>query len=76
MQKEAREGNVEAVKDLHRLGHVYLTHREVSIMEGIWRATGMKLKACSRETQWIPADEQSTRYIFHYIIGECFVKNI
>ena len=61
-QKDAREGNHDAVKELRSIGQVYVTHREVSIMECIWRATGMKLKSCSRETIWIPADEQATRY--------------
>ena len=60
-QKDAREGNEDAVRELRRIGQVYVTHREVSIMEAIWRATGMKLKSCSREVIWVPADEQSTR---------------
>lgn len=60
-QKEAREGNVDAVKELRTNGQVYVTHREVSIMEAIYRATGMKLKSCSREVIWVPADEQSTK---------------
>ncbi|XP_014678447.1 PREDICTED: uncharacterized protein LOC106818239 [Priapulus caudatus] len=60
-QKDAREGNEDAVKELRTIGQVYVTHREVSVMEAIWRGTGMKLKACSREIIWVPADEQSTR---------------
>ena len=60
-QKDAREGNKDAVKELWSIGQVYVTHREVSIMEAIWRATGMKLKSCSREVIWIPADDQSAR---------------
>lgn len=60
-QKDAREGNADAVKELRSIGQVYVTHREVSIMEAIWRGAGMKLKGCSREVIWVPADEQSTR---------------
>jgi hypothetical protein len=60
-QKEAREGNHDAVKELRTIGQVYVTHREVSIMECIWRALGLMLKFCTREVIWIPADEQSTR---------------
>ena len=74
-EREACEENLEGVKELHRLGHVYLTHREVSIMEGIWRATGMKLKGCSRETQWIPADEQSTRYVYFFLVIHVEILN-
>jgi hypothetical protein len=60
-QKEAREGNEDAVSELRTLGRVYLTHREVSIMEAIWRATGLNLKSSSREVKWIPVDEESSR---------------
>ena len=60
-QKEAREGNVSALSELRKIGKVYLTHREVSSMEAIWRATGLKLKQCSRDVKWVHSDDQATR---------------
>ncbi|XP_013405048.1 uncharacterized protein LOC106169925, partial [Lingula anatina] len=60
-QKEAREGNTEAVNELKTLGKVYITHREISVMEAIYRCTGMKLKCSSREVRWIAADKDATR---------------
>ncbi|XP_023932851.1 uncharacterized protein LOC106158164 [Lingula anatina] len=60
-QKEAREGNTEAVNELKTLGKVYITHREISVMEAIYRCTGMKLKSSSREVRWIAADKDATR---------------
>ncbi|XP_013383043.1 uncharacterized protein LOC106153597 isoform X2 [Lingula anatina] len=60
-QKEARQGNTEAVNELKTLGKVYITHREISVMEAIYRCTGMKLKCSSREVRWIAADKDATR---------------
>ena len=68
-QKEAREGNTDAIAELRKIGRVYLSHREVSIMESIWRALGFPLKGCSRDVKWIPADDEASRYffIFNYL---------
>lgn len=60
-QREAREGNANALTELRKIGRVYLTHREVSSMEAIWRATGMMLKNCSREIKWVQSDDEATR---------------
>ena len=60
-QREAREGNDGAITELRKIGRIFLTHREVSSMEAIWRATGMQLKRCSREVKWVPSEEQATR---------------
>lgn len=86
-QKEAREGNHDAVKELRTIGSVYCTQREVSIMECIWRATGLQLKRCTREVIWIPADEKATRLDFAHSIsqlsntvsynsGQCFILHL
>ncbi len=58
-QSEARAGNMDAVKELHHLGDIYLTHRQVSIMEAMYRLTHMELKHFSREVIWIPVDDSS-----------------
>lgn len=60
-QKEARQNNEEAVQELRKLGNVYLTHREISVMEAVYRVCGLKLKHCSRDVIWIPTDTESTR---------------
>ncbi|KAJ8019325.1 hypothetical protein HOLleu_42142 [Holothuria leucospilota] len=42
-QEEARDGNMDALSELRQLGTIYLNHREMSIMEGVYRVTGMNL---------------------------------
>lgn len=48
-QQEARDGNLQVMDELRKLGSVYLHHREVSVMESVYRVTGMHLKQCSRQ---------------------------
>ena len=60
-QREAREGNQDAVDELKRLGQTYLTHREIGIMESVWRALGLELKKCSRQIQWVATDQNYYR---------------
>lgn len=60
-QEEAQEGNMEPVKQLRKLGNVYINARELSIMEAIYRVCGMKLKLSSREVVFVPADRNSAR---------------
>ncbi|KAJ8019300.1 hypothetical protein HOLleu_42182 [Holothuria leucospilota] len=43
-QQEAREGNPNAMDELRKLGSMYLHHREVSVMESVYRVTGMHMK--------------------------------
>ncbi|XP_053406580.1 uncharacterized protein LOC128559306 [Mercenaria mercenaria] len=59
-QKEANEGHLEPVKQLRKLGNVYLNSREVSIMEAVYRVTGMHLKQSSRQV-FIPVDRHSIK---------------
>ena len=60
-QQEAREGNLSATQELKKLGKLYLTHREISIMEAIWRVSGLSLHGNSRQVIWVPITSQSTR---------------
>ena len=60
-QQEAREGNPSVMEELKQLGSIYLNHREVSVMESVYRITGMHLKQCSRQTVFIPTDPDSHR---------------
>lgn len=55
-QQEARDGNLQVMDELRKLGSVYLHHREVSVMESVYRVTGMHLKQCSRQVIFIPTD--------------------
>lgn len=43
-QREARQNNEEAIQGLRKLGNVYLTHREISVMEAVYRVCGLKLE--------------------------------
>ena len=61
-QDEARHDNPDAISELKLLGKVYLTHREISVMESVYRATGLKLKMCSREVTFVPTDENCIRW--------------
>ncbi|KAJ8034442.1 ATP-dependent DNA helicase PIF1 [Holothuria leucospilota] len=60
-QQEAREGNTDAVAELRRLGSVYLNHREVSIMEAVYRVTSMPLKQCSRQVLFVPTEPNNCK---------------
>lgn len=60
-QQEARDGNVDAMSELRQLGTVYLNHREVSLMEAVYRVTGMHLKKTSRKVVYIPLDPNAQR---------------
>lgn len=59
--QEARQGNLDAISQLRKLGSVYLTHRELSLMEAVYRVTSMKLKSYSRKVIFIPLDPDSQR---------------
>lgn len=60
-QQEAREGNIKPMEELRKLGSVYLNHREVSVMEAIYRVTGMHMKQSSRQVVFIPTDPDCQR---------------
>ncbi|KAJ8019346.1 ATP-dependent DNA helicase PIF1 [Holothuria leucospilota] len=60
-QAEARQGNTDPVTELKSLGSIYLNHREISILEAVYRITGLQLKHCSRRVVFVPTDKQSCR---------------
>lgn len=60
-QTEAKEGHLEPMQQLRKLGNVYLHSREVSIMEAVYRVTGMHLKQSSRQVVFIPVDRRSSK---------------
>ena len=60
-EREAKEGNCEPMQQLRKLGNVYLHHREVSIMESVYRATGMPLKNSSRQVIFLPSDSDTDK---------------
>ncbi|WAR14429.1 PIF1-like protein [Mya arenaria] len=60
-QKEAKEGHLQPVQQLRKLGNVYLNSREVSVMEAVYRVTGMHLKQSSRQVVFIPVDRHSAK---------------
>ncbi|KAJ8050313.1 ATP-dependent DNA helicase PIF1 [Holothuria leucospilota] len=59
--QEARDGNLDAMSELRQLGTVYLNHREVSLMEAVYRVTGMHFKKTSRKVVYIPLDPNAQR---------------
>ena len=60
-QKEAKEGHLESVQQLRKLGYVFLHSHEVSVMEAMCRVTGMHLKQSSRQVVFIPVDRRSAK---------------
>ena len=55
-QREAREGNTDAVSELKKLGSVYLQHREISVMGAIYLICSMPLKQSSRNVVFVQTD--------------------
>ncbi|KAJ8042542.1 hypothetical protein HOLleu_13624 [Holothuria leucospilota] len=47
--------------ELRKLGSVYLNNREVSVMESVYRISGMHMKQCSRQVIFIPIDPDNHR---------------
>jgi hypothetical protein len=59
--QEARNDNLQVKEQLKKLGSTYLTHREVSAQESVYRALSMPLKHLTREVVFIPAHKSCTR---------------
>ena len=55
-QREAREGNLNALSELKKLGSVYLQHREISVMNAIYLICSMPLKRSSRNVVFVQTD--------------------
>jgi hypothetical protein len=55
-QREAREGNMDAVSELRKLGSVYLQHREISVMNAVYLVCSMPLRNSSRKVMFLQTD--------------------
>ena len=60
-QKEAAEGNDDAVAQLRKLGSVYLQNREISVMGAIYLTCSMPLKKSTRKVVFIQTDRDSQK---------------
>ena len=58
-QKEASEGNDEAVSQLRKLGSLYLHHREISVMGSIYFICGLPLQKSTRKVIFVQTDKDS-----------------
>ena len=57
--KELQQGNTR--QQLSKLGSVFLTNREVSAQEAVYRVLSMSLRKCSRTTIFINTDHKDSR---------------
>ncbi|XP_072042907.1 uncharacterized protein [Amphiura filiformis] len=55
-QREAREGNLDAVSELKKLGSVYLQNREISVMGAIYLVCSMPLRNSTRNVIFLQTD--------------------
>ena len=60
-QKEASEGNIDAVSQLRKLGSVYLQHREISVMGAIYLTCSMPLKNSTRNVVFLQTSEDGQK---------------
>jgi hypothetical protein len=84
-EKECKENNLDVAQEMKRLGNVYLTHREISVLEAVYRACGMPLKSCTTDVIFIPTDKDNIRITLPLQIiqnnkndnnGQVWTKNI
>ena len=59
--KEARNNNSDVKEQMKKLGSTYLTHRELSAQEAVYRALGLPLKHFTRDTVFVPAHRNCVR---------------
>ena len=57
--KELQQGNTR--QQLNKLGSVFLTNREVSAQEAVYRVLSMPLRRCSRTTVFLNTDYKDSR---------------
>ena len=57
--KELQQGNTR--QQLNKLGSVFLTNREVSAQEAVYRVLSMPLRRCSRTTIFLNTDHKDSR---------------
>lgn len=58
---EAQEGNLDAKCTLKKIGSAYLTHREVTAQEAVYRVCNLRMKEASRKVIFIPVGDNPTR---------------
>ena len=58
-QREASEGNGEAISQLRKLGSLYLHHREISVMGSIYFICGLPLQKSTRKVIFVQTDKDS-----------------
>ena len=58
--KELQQGNTR--QQLNKLGSVFLTNREVSAQEAVYRVLSMPLRRCSRTTVFLNTNHKDSRY--------------
>ena len=58
-QREASEGNDEAISQLRKLGSLYLHHREISVMGSIYFICGLPLQKSTRKVIFVQTDKDS-----------------
>ena len=61
VQTEMHQTDLQPLQQLRQLGNVFISNREVSVMEAIYRITGMRLKHSSRQTIYLPSDPLTAR---------------
>lgn len=61
--KECREGNIAVREEMKKLTGTFFNHREVSVQEAIYRATGMPLTYSSRGFVFVPSHSNSCRLL-------------
>jgi hypothetical protein len=61
VQTELREGNTDPSQQLRKLGNVFINNRDITIMEAIYRLTGLRLKNSSTQVIYIPSDPYAAR---------------
>lgn len=58
---EASEGNLNAKETMKKIGSAYLSHREVSAQEAVFRICNLRMRECSRKVLFVPVGENPTR---------------
>jgi len=59
--KQAQDKNLQVKEQLKQVGAAYMTHREVSAQEAVYRSLSMPLKHFTRDTVFIPAHSNCIR---------------
>ena len=60
-QKEASEGNVDAIQQLRKLGSVYLQNREISVMGAIYLICSMPLRHSTRNVIFVQTSSEGQK---------------